>query len=88
MNRSYIANQIVSRGSRVSYEHRDQEKQNSAIITLLCGMVIGLTVLGCVLCKSCAPDPVAAYSLCEQCGEVITGYDHGRCQTMEVAHAR
>jgi hypothetical protein len=85
MNRQYIANQIVSRGDRTSYKYRDQAKQNSALISLLCGMVIGLTVLGCFLCKSCAPDPVCAYSLCEGCGEMITGSDHGRCQAMEVA---
>jgi hypothetical protein len=85
MNRQYIANQIVSRGDRTSYKYRDQAKQNSALISLLCGMVIGLTVLGCFLCKSCAPDPVCAYSLCEGCGEMITDADHGRCQAQEVA---
>jgi hypothetical protein len=85
MNRQYIANQIVSRGDRTSYKYRDQAKQNSAMISLLCGMLIGLTVLGCFFLKSCAPDPVCAYSLCEGCGELITDADHGRCQATEVA---
>lgn len=85
MNRQYIANHLASFNDRTSYQKRYQEKQNSALISLLCGLLLGLTVLGCFLCKSCAAHPVCAYSLCEGCGEMITDMDHGRCQAQEVA---
>lgn len=87
MHKQYIANQIISRGGSPAerYTFRDQEKQNSALVTFLCGIVIGLTVFGCFICKSCAPDQVAAYSLCEDCGEMIADADHGRCMAQEVA---
>lgn len=87
MNKQYIANQIITRGgsSAEPYTFRDQAKQNSALISLLCGVLLGLTVLGCFCCKSCAAEPVIAYSLCEGCGELITDADHGRCLAQEVA---
>ena len=86
--KSYQIQQIIIRANRPSYEFRDKEKQASAMVTLLCGIVLALAVAFAFCCKSCAPDPVAAYSMCEQCGEVITGSDHGRCHGTEVAHTR
>jgi hypothetical protein len=61
------------------------KQQDNAIVAFLCGICIVLAMLLSFLARGCAPDPVVADCLCEQCGEVITDADHGRCQGTEVA---
>ena len=86
MNKRYmIAEVIFKAGRQPSFEFRDREKQQSAMITLVCGLVIVLAVAFAFCCRGCSADPVGAYSMCEQCGEVIGVTDHGRCQGTEVA---
>jgi hypothetical protein len=86
MNKRYmIAEVIFKAGRQPSFEFRDREKQHSAMITLVCGLVIVLAVAFAFCCRGCSPDPVGAYSMCEQCGEVIGGSDHGRCNPAELA---
>jgi len=87
MKRYQIA-EIITRAQSPSYEFRDSEKQNSAMITLVCGIVIVLAVAFAFCCRGCSADPVPAYSMCEQCGQVIGDADHGRCQGTEVAYGK
>lgn len=82
--KKYMIAEIIQRAERPGYEFREREKQHSAIITALCFLSIGLAVALAFLCRSCSPDPVPAYSMCEQCGELIGATDHGRCQDDKV----
>jgi len=59
---------------------RERERMASAMICALCTGVWIVVFICCLIVRGCAPEPVAAYSICEQCGEVITDEDHGRCQ--------
>lgn len=83
--KKYMIAEIIHRAERPGYEFREREKQHSAMITILCFLSIGLAVALAFLCRSCSPEHVPAYSICEQCGEIIGAADHGRCQATEVA---
>lgn len=61
------------------------KKFNEAIISMLCGLLIVLTILGSFLVRGCHPASAVADCLCEQCGEIIWNADHGRCPAQEVA---
>ena len=88
MNRTAVQRIIASANTRTSYYYREREREHAAMTMLVCAIIIGLAALSCLIIKGCEHDPVEAYSLCEQCGDVITGADHGRCMGSEVAHAR
>lgn len=64
------------------------KQQDNALIAFLCGLLIALAMLLSLLARGCSPAPAVADSICEQCGEIITDADHGRCQSTEVANAR
>jgi hypothetical protein len=61
------------------------KKFNEALISMLCGLLIGLTVLGSFFVRGCLASPAVADCLCEQCGQIIWNADHGRCLSTEVA---
>lgn len=86
--KKYMIAEVIQQAQQPGYEFREREKQHSAMITILCFLSIGLAVGLAFLCRSCAPDPVAAYSICEDCGAVIADTDHGRCQATEVAYGK
>jgi len=53
---------------------------DNAIISFLCGLAIAAAILGSLCARGCRPEPaVPPYSICEQCGEVISSADHGAC---------
>jgi hypothetical protein len=56
-----------------------EKKFNEALISMLCGILIILTVLGSFLVRGCLAAPAVADCLCEQCGEIIGTADYGRC---------
>jgi hypothetical protein len=85
MNQNIMLRDVIIRAKRPSYEFRNEQRMQCAAISLLSAAVIGLVALGCLVVKSCAPEHLPAYSLCEQCGEIIGAADHGRCQGTEVA---
>ena len=61
------------------------KKLNEALISMLCGFLITLTIVGSFLVRGCSAAPAVADCLCEQCGEIIWNADHGRCPAQEVA---
>jgi len=79
---------IIIRAKKPSDKYRDEQRMFALTVCMVCTLGIGLTALACLAIRGCASDPVAAYSLCEQCGEIIGATDHGACQSAEVAYAR
>lgn len=79
MNQNVMLRDVIIRAQRPGYEFRDQQRMHCAAIALASAAVIGLVALGSLIIKSCSHDPVPAYSICEQCGQVIGSEDHGRC---------
>lgn len=79
---------IIIRAKKPSDKYRDEQRMFALTVCMVCTLGIGLTALACLVIRGCSPDPVPAYSMCEQCGELIGATDHGRCQGTEVAHAR
>lgn len=92
--KKYMIAEIIQRAQRPSYEYREREKQHSATVTVLCCLSIGLAVGLAFLCRSCSPAPVPAYSMCEQCGQVIGAGQQGSCfshrgtESTEVAYGK
>jgi hypothetical protein len=66
-------------------DYTTDKRSDNMIISVLCGVLIVLAILVSACVRGCTHEPVAAYSLCEQCGELIGDADHGRCQAQEVA---
>ena len=84
INNTMIRDCII-RAKRPSYEFRQQQRATSALVTLAAFAIIGLVSICACIFKGCSPDPVPAYSMCEQCGQVITDADHGQCRPLELA---
>ena len=78
----------IIRAQRPSYKFRQQQRLCCFAVAVSSTALLGLCAVACLIMRSCAPNPVPAYSICEQCGHVITAADHGACMTTEVAHAR
>jgi len=76
--------EVIRKGS-ISYEYRDQQKGASALTAAICGIAIGVILLGTAFVRGCSTGPAVADCLCEGCGEVIAETDHGQCLSMEVA---
>ena len=87
-SRTCIERIIASANTRTSYYYREREREAAALTMMVCAALIGLCAFGCLVFKGCQPSPAVADSICEQCGEIITDADHGRCQDTEVAYAR
>ena len=84
-SRTCIERIIASANTRTSYYYREREREAAALTMMVCVALIGLLAFGCLIFKGCQPSPAVADCLCEQCGQVITDADHGRCQGTEVA---
>jgi len=70
---------IIHEGASGVQAMRERERMASAMICAICtGVGIGIFIC-CLIARGCAPKPVAAYSMCEQCGQIITDADHGAC---------
>ncbi len=67
-------------------DYTTDKQMDNALIAFLCGLCIALAMLFSAFARGCNSEPVAAYSMCEQCGQVIEDADHGRCQNTEVAY--
>ncbi len=64
------------------------KQMDNALIAFLCGLCIALAMLFSAFARGCNSEPMAAYSMCEECGAIITDADHGRCQGSEVAYGK
>lgn len=78
INNTMIRDCII-RAKRPSYEFRQQQRATSALVTLAAFAIIGFVSICACIFKGCSPDPVPAYSLCEQCGELIGDGQQGSC---------
>jgi len=70
---------IIHGGTSGVQAMRERERMAAAMICAICTGAGICIFICCLIAKGCTPEPVAAYSLCEQCGEVITDADHGQC---------
>ena len=87
INNTMIRDCII-RAKRPSSEFRQQQRLCCFAVAVSSTALLGLCAVACLILRSCASDPVPAYSICEQCGQVITAEDHGRCQYQEVAYGK
>ena len=83
INNTMIRDCII-RAKRPSYEFRQQQRMCCFAVAVSSTALLGLCAVACLILRTCSPDPVPAYSMCEQCGELIGATDHGRCQADKV----
>jgi hypothetical protein len=78
INNTMIRDCII-RAKRPSYEIRQQQRLCCFAVAVSSTALLGLCAVACLILRSCSPDPVPAYSMCEQCGQIITAEHHGAC---------
>lgn len=77
---------IQSRRDRTLQMMRERERNVAAVVSLVCAVGLGVIVLGALICAAFQPDPIAPYSLCESCGELIQSNNHGCCAAGQLAN--
>lgn len=75
-----VAAVITTRTEAISRSMRERAKNAEALVASVCAA-------GLLVCLACAAvvcafrkEPTPAYSVCEQCGEIIGSDDHGQCK--------
>lgn len=80
---------IQSRRERTRQMMRERERNVAAVVSLVCAVAMAVVSLGSLIYAVSAgfkSAPIAPYSLCESCGELIQSNNHGCCAAGQIAN--